>query len=279
MTIAQAKAWAVEQLKAGESPSVDSRILLCHVLKCDQSYLFTWPEKTLSRQQQQTFTEITDKRRQGYPVAYLVGRRSFWNLDLQVNESTLIPRPETELLVETALALPLPHHANVCDLGTGTGAIALALASEKPEWTVTGVDRIADALALAARNAILNGNLCVNWQLSEWFSALTNEPQFDLIVTNPPYVESNSEYLEQGDVRFEPKSALTSGEDGLKDIRIIVQQSANFLASGGWLVIEHGFAQHEAIVSLLSQRGFSECQGVTDLNGHLRITLAKWQKP
>ncbi|MDC8830565.1 peptide chain release factor N(5)-glutamine methyltransferase [Alteromonas gilva] len=279
MTIAQARAWAIEKLKEGESPSVDSRVLLCHVLQCDQSYLFTWPEKRLTAPQQRELTELTYKRQQGYPVAYLVGTRSFWTLQLQVNESTLIPRPETELLVETALALPLTDNANVCDLGTGTGAIALALASEKPGWSVTGVDRVAEALSLAAQNAQLNGDLPVTWQLSNWFSGLSDTRPFDLIVTNPPYVEDNSEYLAQGDVRFEPKSALTAGADGLTDIRIIVQQAADFLANDGWLVIEHGFAQHAAIAALLTQRGFADCRGVIDLNGHLRITLAKWQKP
>ncbi len=278
MTIAQARAWATEQLCGGESPSVDSRVLLCHVLQCNQSYLFTWPEKRLTTQQQRAFTELVSQRGRGYPVAYLTGFRSFWNLELKVNESTLIPRPETEQLVETALALPLPENARICDLGTGTGAIALALASEKPDWSVTGVDRIAEALSLAAKNAGLNGNLTVNWQLSHWFDNLSDTHSFDLIVTNPPYVESNSEYLAQGDVRFEPTSALTAGTDGLDDIRIIVQQSPDFLADVGWLVIEHGFTQHAAIVKLLTQRGFTDCRGVTDLNGHLRITLAKWQK-
>lgn len=278
MTIAQALAWATAQLHEGESPAVDSRVLLCAVLDCDRTYLFTWADKPLSASQQTVYQRLIDKRREGYPVAYLTGSRAFWTLILKVNESTLIPRPETELLVETALALPLADTARVCDMGTGSGAIALALKAEKPNWTVTGVDRIKAALALGADNAKLNGNLQVDWRLSHWFSEMPANSQFELIVTNPPYVESDSPYLHQGDVRFEPVSALTAGIDGLDDIREIIEQAPDFLVSGGWLLIEHGYTQHESIKKLFERRGFTRCRGIDDLSGLPRVTLAKWQK-
>jgi release factor glutamine methyltransferase len=278
VTIARALAWATSELQQGESPAVDSRVLLCAVLECQRTYLFTWPDKSLTSSQYSHFKNLIARRREGHPVAYLTGTREFWSLTLKVNESTLIPRPETELLVETALALALPDTASVCDLGTGTGAIALALKTEKPAWHLTGVDRISEALDLAAANAQLNGQLTVNWLLSHWFDAMAPANQFDLIVTNPPYVESDSEYLQQGDVRFEPASALTAGVDGLEDIRDIIQRAPDFLTSGGWLLIEHGYTQHESIKGLFEERGFSGCQGIDDLNGLPRITLAQWRK-
>ena len=278
VTIAQALAWAAAELQDGESPAVDSRALLCAVLDCQRTYLFTWPDQALSEAQYTRFKNLIAKRREGYPVAYLTGSRDFWSLTLNVNESTLIPRPETELLVETALALELPESACVCDLGTGTGAIALALKTEQPAWQVTGVDRIAEALELAAANAQLNGQLEVNWLLSHWFAELPTDSRFDLIVTNPPYVESDSEYLQQGDVRFEPVSALTAGADGLEDIREIIQSAPDFLSPDSWLLIEHGYTQHESIKTLFAERGFSACRGINDLNGLPRITLAQWHK-
>lgn len=278
LTIAEALTWGSEILGDGESPVTDCRVLLCHALGVERSYLFTWPDKILTSDTQDVYQTLLLKRREGYPVAYLIGQRGFWDLTLKVNETTLIPRPETELLVETALELPLTENARVCDLGTGTGAIALALASERSQWSVTGVDRIEGALSLAKENATLNGDIKVDWYLSHWFEALDPTFSFDLIVTNPPYVETTSQYLSQGDVRFEPKSALTAGEDGLDDIRIIVEQSPLYLSDSGWLVIEHGFAQHNSVKSLLLKRGFSQCRGITDLNGCQRITLGRWQK-
>ena len=275
-TIADAVQWATQSLEGGESPAVDARVLVCHVMDCQQSYLYTWPEKLLSDAQFSALAELVEKRQQGYPVAYLVGKRGFWELELNCNPSTLIPRPETELLVETALALPLAETANVCDLGTGTGAIALALASEQPGWTVTGVDRIPQAIELAKSNAALNGLAGLNWLESHWFSALHPDQHFDLIVTNPPYVESTSPYLHEGDVRFEPHSALTAGEDGLDDIRLIIAQSPAYLSNGGWLLIEHGYTQHQAINALLREHGFTQCRGVKDLNGLDRITMGQW---
>ncbi|TPV60657.1 peptide chain release factor N(5)-glutamine methyltransferase [Aestuariibacter sp. GS-14] len=276
ISISDAIRWAVHSLQDGESPAVDARVLVCHVLDCQQSYLYTWPEKLLSLAQHAALVRLVEQRQQGIPVAYLTGKRQFWDLLLQCNATTLIPRPETESLVEAALALEIPANARVCDLGTGTGAIALALAYERPGWKITGVDRIADAISLAKSNALLNHIDGVEWQVSHWFSALPSDVRYDLIVTNPPYVESDSPYLRRGDVRFEPHSALTAGDDGLDDIRHIVAESPERLAQCGWLLIEHGHTQHQAVKSLMQQRGFSGCKAIQDLNGHNRITLGQW---
>ncbi|MFQ3237697.1 MAG: release factor glutamine methyltransferase [Paraglaciecola sp.] len=274
LTIEQALAWAKDQLELSDSPALDSRLLLCHALQCEQVYLLTWPDKTLGPEVLSQYQQMVAKRKTGHPVAYLLGYRDFWTQRLQVSPVTLIPRPETELLVEIALGLPLSNDAHVLDLGTGTGAIALALASEKPDWQVTGVDVNPDAVLLAKANAVANQLKQVRFLPSNWFSALTGN-QFALIVTNPPYVETASEYLQQGDVRFEPNRALVSGEDGLDDIRLIIAQSPNFLSANGWLAFEHGFNQHLAIAAMLAGEGFDNIQTFDDLNQLPRITLAR----
>ncbi|MFT4789686.1 MAG: release factor glutamine methyltransferase, partial [Paraglaciecola sp.] len=203
LTIEKALAWAKEQLVLSDSPALDSRLLLSHALQCEQVYLLTWPDKPLEPTVLSQYQQLVAKRKTGRPVAYLLGYRDFWTQRLQVSPATLIPRPETELLVEIALGLPLSHDAQVLDLGTGTGAIALALASENPNWQVTGVDVNPDAVLLAKANGVANQLKHVRFLPSDWFSALDGN-KFALIVSNPPYVETGSEYLQQGDVRFEP---------------------------------------------------------------------------
>jgi release factor glutamine methyltransferase len=217
-SISQALSWACSELSESESASLDSQILLCHVLDCSMAHLMTWPEKPLSETDQSYFQEVTTRRKNGQPIAYIIGYQGFWDLQLKVSPFTLIPRPETELLVEAALELSLLDDCNVLDLGTGTGAIALALASEKPDWKITAIDFIKEAVDLAKQNADLNDLSHINIVQSDWFAQLSNE-QFHLIVTNPPYVESQSHYLKKGDVQFEPLTALTSGEDGLNDFQ------------------------------------------------------------
>ncbi|MFT6897445.1 MAG: release factor glutamine methyltransferase [Paraglaciecola sp.] len=278
LTIEQALVWAKEQLVLSDSPALDSRLLLCHALQCEQVYLLTWPDKTLDPVILSQYQQQVAKRKTGQPVAYLLGYRDFWTQRLQVSPATLIPRPETELLVEIALGLPLTNDAQVLDLGTGTGAIALALASEKPNWRVTGVDVNPDAVLLAKVNAADNHLKHVRFLPSDWFSALDGN-KFSLIVSNPPYVETGSEYLQQGDVRFEPDRALVSGEDGLDDIRLIIAQSATFLSANGWLAFEHGSTQHFAIQAILAEQGFDDIQTHCDLNQLPRITLARMPVP
>lgn len=272
MRIDQALAWASQQLSGGESPQVDARVLLAAALEQSQTFLYTWPDKALSSGQLARFESWVERRVAGEPVAYITGWRDFWSLRLKVSPATLIPRPETELLVEQVLALNLPEGARICDLGTGTGAIALALASERPDCAVTGVDVVQDAITLAQENAVLNGIGNATFLHSSWFAALSGQ-RFDVLVSNPPYVESQSAYLSMGDVRFEPDSALTSGDDGLEDIRYILANAHSYLQPAGWLLFEHGYQQGAAIRTLFDAHEYQKIQTLQDLNGLDRITF------
>ncbi len=259
---------------AGDSPRLDAELLLSHVTGLSRTSFRAWPERVLAPDQVAGFETLVAKRTQGEPIAYLLGHQEFWSLPLAVSPSTLIPRPDTECLVETALALSLPREARVLDLGTGTGAIALALASEQPDWRVSACDCVDDAVALARRNARALG-LPVEVAQSSWFSGLAPE-KFDLIVSNPPYIASDDHHLDEGDVRFEPASALVSGRDGLDDIRLIVEQAPQWLAEGGWLLLEHGYDQAAAVAGLLQARGFGAVVSRKDYGDRDRMTLGQW---
>lgn len=260
-----------------DSPSarLDAELLLAAALGKPRSHLRTWPEKEVEAAAFERFSADLARRRGGEPVAYILGRQGFWSLELDVAPDTLIPRPDTELLVETSLALLPATPQQVLDLGTGSGAIALALASERPAWSVVGVDRIAEAVALAERNRqrLQLGNAF--FAESHWFSALAGR-RFALIVSNPPYIAANDRHLGEGDVRFEPASALVSGPDGLDDIRLIVAQAPAHLQADGWLLLEHGFEQAGAVRGLLETAGFAEVHSRRDLAGHERISLGRW---
>lgn len=262
-------------LPESPSPRLDAELLLAHVLGKPRSYLRTWPEHQPDAEQCASFERLLQRRRAGEPVAYLLGRQGFWSLDLEVSSDTLIPRPDTELLVETALTLIPATPLDVLDLGTGTGAIALALAAERPAWRVTGVDRIEAAVALAARNGQRLGLNNARFQLSHWFEALVGQ-RFQLIVSNPPYIAADDRHLGEGDVRFEPASALVAGADGLGDIRLIIEQAPAHLLPGGWLLLEHGFDQAEAVRELLNAAGFAKVESRRDLGNHPRISLGCW---
>jgi len=214
------------------------------------------------------------RRRDGEPVAYITGHRGFWTLDLEVTPATLIPRPETELLVELALARMTPK-ANVADLGTGSGAIALAMARECPTASVVATDASIDALAVAERNATKHGIRNVRFAHGDWLAPLAGE-RFDLIVSNPPYIEADDPHLGQGDLRFEPASALASGADGLDDIRRIVAQARDHLAPGGWLLMEHGWNQGAAVRAVLSAAGYRDVLTVQDLEQRDRVSGGAW---
>lgn len=257
------------------TPRLDAELLLAAALNKPRSYLRTWPERELDDEQLSLFQNHLQRRRQGEPVAYILGHQGFWSLDLEVAPHTLIPRPDTELLVETALELLPATPLAVLDLGTGTGAIALALASERPLWTVTAVDRVEEAVALAERNRqrLLLENVEV--RRSHWFSALDGR-RFRMIVGNPPYIPASDPHLSEGDVRFEPKSALVAGSDGLDDIRQIVAQAPQHLLDEGWLLLEHGYDQGAAVRELLGARGFAGVHTLRDLGGNERITLGQW---
>ena len=266
-------------LRAAELPDsptarLDAELLLAAALGKSRSYLHTWPEKIVSSEAALAFSQFLLRRRAGEPVAYILGQQGFWNLDLEVAPHTLIPRPDTELLVETALDLLPATPAKVLDLGTGSGAIALALASERAAWQVTAVDRVLEAVALAERNRQRLQLENVNVLTSHWFSALADQ-RFDLIISNPPYIAAGDVHLAEGDVRFEPESALVAGADGLDDIREIIAASVQHLNAGGWLMLEHGYDQASAVRELLLAAGYAQVESRKDLGGHERITLGR----
>ncbi|MBU2155274.1 MAG: peptide chain release factor N(5)-glutamine methyltransferase [Gammaproteobacteria bacterium] len=263
------------ELPDSPTPRLDAELLLAHALGKSRSYLHTWPERELDAPQLERFQAAITRRQAGEPVAYILGQQGFWSLELEVAAHTLIPRPDTELLVETVLALLPATPAALLDLGTGTGAIALALASERPAWRLTGVDRVPEAVALAERNRARLKLSNANFAESHWFSALVGQ-RFQLIVSNPPYIAADDRHLAEGDVRFEPSSALVAGADGLDDIRLIIQQAPDYLEAGGWLLLEHGFDQAVAVRELLSARGFSALESRRDLGGHERISLGRF---
>ncbi|MFZ5958044.1 peptide chain release factor N(5)-glutamine methyltransferase [Pseudomonas sp. QL9] len=265
---------AEAQLPDSPSARLDAELLLAAAMGKNRSFLRTWPERLVDSEAHERFDRWLERRRAGEPVAYILGRQGFWSLDLEVAPHTLIPRPDTELLVESALALVPASPARVLDLGTGTGAIALALACERLSWQVLGVDRIPEAVVLAERNRERLRLSNVAFRQSHWFSAVEGE-RFALIVSNPPYIPSSDPHLGEGDVRFEPKSALVAGADGLDDIRLIARQAPQHLDAGGWLLLEHGYDQAAAVRDLLVQNGFVEVESRRDLGGHERITLGR----
>ncbi|MFM4835976.1 peptide chain release factor N(5)-glutamine methyltransferase [Aeromonas veronii] len=277
MQIQQARAHIMTVLAEGESPRADADVLLCHLLGCRRSYLMTWPERELDAAQQATLQTWLARRLNGEPIAHLVGEREFWSLPLKVSPATLIPRPDTEVLVEQALIRIPQGPCAVLDLGTGTGAIALALKSERPELDVWAVDRMADAAALARENSAALG-LPIEVRDGSWFEPLgepdrDNTPRFAVIVSNPPYIDGADPHLGQGDVRFEPRSALVADDAGLADIRHIVAHAPAYLLTDGWLLLEHGWDQGEAVRQLLRDGGYREVATVRDYGDNDRVTL------
>lgn len=249
--------------------ALEAEILLAHALDTTRTWLRTWPEREVSATDLERFLVLLARRIGGEPVAYLTGTRGFWSLDLAVTPATLIPRPDTELLVELALK-DLPPGARVADLGTGSGAIALALTSERPDLTVIATDADPGALAIARKNAG-RYDLSVTFLQGDWCSPLPDEG-LDLIVSNPPYIAETDPHLDQGDLRFEPRHALASGADGLDDIRIIIGSAPRHLRSGGRLLLEHGWEQGEAVRGLLRANGYSGVASYRDLAGHQRVS-------
>ena len=254
-----------------DSARRDAEILLGYCLGESRTWLYTWPETEVMPDRAQHFERLLAQRRKGLPVAYLVGQREFWSLQLQVTNATLIPRPETETLVAWALELPLPGAAAVLDLGTGCGAIALAVACERPRWQVTALDVSAEALEVARANATQAGLQRVSFLQSDWYRAVVGQ-RFNLLLSNPPYIDMGDPHLAQGDVRFEPRSALVAANGGLADLTRLVAGASAQLLAGGWLLLEHGFEQGFAVRELLRTAGFEHITTRRDMAGHERIT-------
>jgi len=257
------------------SARIEVQCLLQAVLCVNRAYLLTHPERILNPDELARYSELLMGRLNGEPVAYLLGQREFYGLALKVTPDTLIPRPDTELLVELALQRIPPYGATrILDMGTGSGAIAIVIADQRPDVEVVAVDASTAALKVAEENVQRLQTNNVRLMLSDWFAQLDGD-RFDIIVSNPPYIEADDIHLQQGDVRFEPLSALISGSDGLDDIRRIAADAKVHLAAGGWLLLEHGYDQAERVRLLLLQAGFHKVSSVRDLAGIERVTLGQ----
>ncbi|AKE95752.1 peptide chain release factor N(5)-glutamine methyltransferase [Cronobacter sakazakii] len=267
---------AIERLTASESPRRDAEILLAFVTGRTRTFILAFGESALTDDELTRLDALLARRAAGEPVAYLIGQREFWSLPLEVSPATLIPRPDTECLVEQALARLPATPCRILDLGTGTGAIALALASERPDCHVTALDVIPEAVALAKRNAQRLGIDNVTVLQSHWFSALT-DARFSLIVSNPPYIDGDDPHLSQGDVRFEPKSALVADNAGLADLETLVTEARRFLEDNGWLMLEHGWQQGEAVRELFTRAGYQGVETCRDYGGNERLTLGHYR--
>jgi len=261
-----------------DSAQLEAEVLLAHTLECDRSYLRSWPEKALSSEQHTLFQQLINRRCTGEPIAYITGQREFWDMTLQVSPDTLIPRPETEHLVELALEkIPQDAQWNIADLGTGCGAIALAIARERPRCIILATDSSTAALSIAQTNARHLNVRNVAFAESHWFDSISGQ-SFEMIVSNPPYIHPNDEHLRQGDLRFEPKQALHSTPDGLTDILSISEAARHHLAPPGWLILEHGFDQGSAVKKTLENLGFAQVSTREDLAKNERVSFGKWNR-
>ncbi len=257
-------------------PRAEAEILIAHVLGVARTRLWARPEEAVAPVAARAALDLAQRRATGEPIAYLVGRRAFWTLELEVGPAVLIPRPETELIVEQALARLPAGPARVADLGTGSGAVALALAAERPRWHVVATDSSADALGVARRNAERLG-LGVDFRHGDWAQALRPDESFDLIASNPPYVAAGDPHLVDGDLPWEPRTALVAGADGLDAIRGLAPAAFQHLADGGWLLLEHGATQGDAVRGLLARIGLGAVRTMRDLSGLERLTMGRRQ--
>src|SRR5574343_1493545 len=260
---------AAAQVQALLDP-LDNRILLCHALDISRISLITQSERALNADEVACYRALVQRRLNGEPVAYIVGQREFFGLPFEVSSAVLIPRPDTELLVELALER-LPPQGRVLDMGTGSGAIAVAIAHSRKDAAVTALDVSEQALEVATRNAAHN-HCHINFLRSDWFAALAHQPRYDLIVSNPPYIASGDRHLGEGDLRFEPSGALTDFADGLSALRTIISGAIAHLHEGCWLLLEHGYDQAAAVRACLAQHGYTEVQSWQDLAGIERVS-------
>ncbi len=259
-----------------DSPALDAELLLAHCLERNRTYCHTWPEHEMTESQLVCFEEAMTLRQDDYPVAYILGKKSFWTFDVEVTSDVLIPRPETELLVEVTLEkIADVKNPKILDLGTGSGVIALALAFERPDATIIASDYSEKALEVAKHNANrLELDKQIEFIHSDWFSEIGSELSFDLIVSNPPYIEPNDLHLKQT-IRHEPLTALVAEDDGMRHIKKIIELSAAYLQRGSWLLLEHGYDQSLKTQSLFSKYGFINIESRLDLDKHPRVSLAQ----
>ena len=276
MTIQQALQQARQNL-AESSPTagLDAQVLLSHILQCNTAHLLAWPEKKLNREQIANYRQLIQQRQQGVPVAHLTGLREFWSLNFSVNDSTLIPRPETETLIEFILdKFSDREKIKLLDMGTGTGAIAITIATEKPGWEIFASELIEDALKLARDNSNSHQTSNITFIHSDWFNNIKHN-DFDIIVSNPPYIANDDPHLLAGDVRFEPQSALSAGTTGMNDIEHLCAHAKNHLTQNGWLIVEHGYNQKQLVADCFAENGYVEIEHKNDLSGHIRMTAGK----
>ena len=266
---------ATALLTESDSATLDAEVLLCLVLEKQRSYLRAWPDLNLPADLALQFWALIEQRKQGLPIAYLTGYREFWSRDFQVTPDVLIPRADTEILIELCLKLiPTDNSCKIIDLGTGSGIIAITLAAERPLAELTGTDFSLAALAIAKANAKQHQISNVQFYQSDWFASVPNG-KYQFIVSNPPYIAEDDEHLQIGDLRFEPRSALSALDSGLRDIRIIAKEAYQRLESGGYLLIEHGYDQQESVHRIFNDCHYQQIQTVTDLAGLPRVTYGQ----
>ncbi|MBE0435855.1 MAG: peptide chain release factor N(5)-glutamine methyltransferase [Methylomicrobium sp.] len=270
---------AVQRLiSVSESPLLDAEILLCLALDKDRSHLRAWPDKKLLPEQNSHFEALLQKRLSGMPIAYITGNREFWSRDFEVNRDVLIPRPDTELLIELTLNLiPERQPYRLIDLGTGSGIIAITLAAERPDSEVIATDFSTNALTIARRNAQRHNVRNIQFLQSDWFEAISDSALFNLVVSNPPYIADYDPHLTEGDVRFEPMSALIADNHGLSDIIRIANSARRHLLPQGHLLVEHGYNQQDQVQAIFSQLNYRNIVTYPDLSGQPRVTYGQWR--
>lgn len=273
-SIVEALQWGITQLDHGDTPRLDAEILLAYAMQKSRSYLYTFPEINLSSEQEGYFKKLIERRMQGEPVPYLVGHQEFWSLQFTVTPDTLIPRPETELLVELVLQTLSAPHSTIADLGTGSGAIAISVAHERPSWIVHATDKSEKALKIALLNSQQLKIKNIFFHQGNWCDALPKQ-LFDAILSNPPYIRSHDPHLSQANLRHEPLTALASGEDGLDALREIIQTAYLFLKPNGYLLLEHGYDQSQQVQVLMKAAGYVSVHSQKDLSGIERVTMGK----
>ena len=263
---------------SSDSASLDAEVLLCHVLNKARSHLRAWPEKELKTVEHNQLLQLLKQRQQGVPIAYITGKKEFWSRDFKVSPAVLIPRPDTELLIELVLKLISDKpQAHLIDLGTGSGAIAITLAAERPDTKVIATDLSNTALNIAKENASAHHIKNIQFIQSNWFDKITS-CDFDLVISNPPYIAHNDPHLSQGDIRFEPDSALIAKDQGLEDIQKISNHARNYLKPGGTLLVEHGYNQQIAVQAIFNSFAYSNITTHTDLSGNPRVTTGQWTR-